>query len=408
VWVRPDTAEDGIKKRKRAKGRRDLARIFVVRRRLPRWAWLLIFVALTAAAYGAVFAKRGTLVDFDVYRTSAVRALDAAPLYRESDGHYQYKYLPAFALVMAPIALVPDAVSEAIWFAACAVLIVVYLRQSVRVVPDRRRSERALIWLTALFLGKGFVKELVFGQTNVLLAVTLLAGLRAGLDHRHLAAGALVGAAVFVKPYAIVFVPWLLVARGITAAGAATVVVVLGLLIPATVYGWSGNLSLLADWYRTVTSTTAPNLLFGENISLATMWAKWIGPGSTATVLAAASGVALLALVAGVVAMRRRVAHPDVLEFGLLLLIVPLISPQGWDYMLLLGAPLLMCVLDRWSEMGRAWRAVTAVSIAIIAFTVFDIVGRTAYRGAMDFSVISVAAIALAVSAAALRWRRLA
>jgi hypothetical protein len=370
-----------------------------VRRRLPRWAWLLIFVALTAAAYGAVFAKRGTLVDFDVYRTSAERALDAAPLYRESDGHYQYKYLPAFALVMAPIALVPDAVSEAIWFAACAVLIVVYLRQSVRVVPDRRRSERALIWLTALFLAKGFVKELVFGQTNVLLAVILLAGLRAGIGHRHLAAGALIGAAVFVKPYAIVFLPWLLVARGLTAAVAATVVVVVGLLMPAAVYGWSGNLSLLADWYRTVTSTTAPNLLFGENISLATMWAKWIEPGSTATALAAASGAAMLALVAGVAAMRR---------LGLLLWLVPLISPQGWDYMLLLGAPLLMCVLDRWREMGRAWRVLTAVSIGIIAFTVFDIVGRTAYRAAMDFSVVSVAAIVLAGSAAALRWRRLA
>ena len=44
------------------------------------------------------------MVDFAVYRTAAARALDAETLYRESDGHYQYKYLPAFAFAMAPFA----------------------------------------------------------------------------------------------------------------------------------------------------------------------------------------------------------------------------------------------------------------------------------------------------------------
>ena len=44
------------------------------------------------------------MVDFEVYRTAAARALDAEPLYRADDGHYQFKYLPAFALAMAPFA----------------------------------------------------------------------------------------------------------------------------------------------------------------------------------------------------------------------------------------------------------------------------------------------------------------
>ena len=41
------------------------------------------------------------------------------------------------------------------------------------------------------------------------------------------------------------------------------------LLAPVVVYGWSGNLGLLREWYRTVTETTTPNLLVGENISFA-------------------------------------------------------------------------------------------------------------------------------------------
>ena len=52
------------------------------------------------------------------------------------------------------------------------------------------------------------------------------------------------------------------------------------------VYGWTGNLDLLAAWFRTVTETTAPNLLVADNISLAAMWAKWIGAGPLAAALA--------------------------------------------------------------------------------------------------------------------------
>jgi len=50
-------------------------------------------------------------------------------------------------------------------------------------------------------------------------------------------------------------------------------VVVAGLLLPIVRYGWGGNLALLAGWYHTVTTSTAPNLLGADNISLAAMWA---------------------------------------------------------------------------------------------------------------------------------------
>ncbi len=60
------------------------------------------------------------MVDFGVYRTAAVRALSGEPLYQAGDGHYQFKYLPAFALAMAPFALVDPEAAKAIWFALSA------------------------------------------------------------------------------------------------------------------------------------------------------------------------------------------------------------------------------------------------------------------------------------------------
>ena len=84
--------------------------------RRRRWRTLILFLAFTALAYGAVRVKRATLVDFAVYHRAAGRVLDAEPLYQPGDGHYQFKYLPAFALAMAPFGLLDAETASAIWF----------------------------------------------------------------------------------------------------------------------------------------------------------------------------------------------------------------------------------------------------------------------------------------------------
>jgi hypothetical protein len=189
---------------------------------------------------------------------------------------------------------------------------------------------------------------------------------------------------------------------------AACAVLVAGLALPAAVYGWTGNLDQMAAWYRTVTTTTAPNLLIPENVSLATMWAKWIGPGLAATRLAVLTIAALVALTLWVVVQRRRAREPSYLEFGLLMLLVPLISPQGWDYVLLLAMPAILCLADRWRDLALPWRAGVAAGIGLMSFTIFDLVGRWLYTHLMAINIISVSAIALAVGLAHLRWRSLA
>ena len=72
--------------------------------------WPALLIALAAAIYLRVERE---MPDFGVYRTAATRALRAEPLYRAEDGHYQFKYLPAFAVAMAPFALLdPDAAKD--------------------------------------------------------------------------------------------------------------------------------------------------------------------------------------------------------------------------------------------------------------------------------------------------------
>jgi hypothetical protein len=365
-------------------------------------------LVILAATFYVVVRHKRDFVDFDVYRTAGVRALAAEPLYRVEDGHYQFKYWPAFALAMAPFAELDPEVGKVVWFGLSVALLAWFVRQSVRALPARRQTATRLLWLTALVMGKFYVKELVNGQTNALLGVMLLGALLTARHNHRVLAGTLIGAAVFVKPYALVLLPWLAVTQGVSAVLACGGVVGAGLLMPAAVYGWSGNLDLLTAWYRTVIHTTAPNLLFPENISLASMWAKWIGPGPTASAMAAATSVAAIGLAIAVWLRRRAVSEPDYLEFGLLLLLVPLLSPQGWDYVLLLATPAVVCLMDRWTVVAMGWRAATGLAIGLMSVTIFDLLGRVLYGRLMMIAIVSVCAIVLAASLAHLRWRSLA
>ena len=368
--------------------------------------WPAAIVVIAAVVYFAKIQKE--MVDFKVYRTAATRAVSGEPLYRESDGHYQYKYLPAFAFAMVPFAGLDEEAAKIVWFAMSVGLLSALIRWAVRSLPERRRPEPVLIWLVILLMGKFYAHELNLGQTNILLGTVLIGALLAAQTDLRGFAGALVAVGVFIKIYAIVLVPWLVLVAGLPGLLVFLGVLVVGLAMPAAIYGWSGNMDLLADWYQTITTTSAPNLLMPENISFATMWAKWIGPGEVSARAAMICGVAVVLLAAWVMRRRKGLYDPSYLEFGLLMLLVPLLSPQGWDYVLLLATPAIVCIVDRAAEMSRAWRVVTWSAIAVMSFTIFDLLGRTLYTRLMALSVVTVAVCVLAVSLSYLRWRELA
>ena len=58
--------------------------------------------------------------------------------------------------------------------------------------------------------------------------------------------------------------------------------------------------------------------------------------------------------------------------------------------------------------MSRAWRVITWSAIAVMSFTIFDVMGRMLYARFMSLSIVTVAAIALAAALAHLRARALA
>lgn len=369
--------------------------------------WLVVIAALAAAMY-VVIRQTRDLTDFEVYRTAGTRLLHAEPLYRAEDGHFVFKYLPAFAFGVVPFAVMGPETAKVVWFALAFALLVAFVAGSVRALPNRRRALGPLVALTLVVVARLAIRELSLGQTNVLLGALLVAAFSATARGARTVAGTLVGLATFVKPYAILLAPWLAATMGAGALAAAAAAIAAGLALPAVVYGWNGNLDLLAAWFRTVTETTAPNMLLPENVSIVSAWAKWIGAGPLAAGLAVATVLGLIGLAALVLVRREPVSSPAYLEFALLLLLIPLLTPQGWDYMLLLGTPAILCLLDRWRELARPWQALVATALVVIALPMREVFGLSITRQAMGAGILTVAALVLVAALVQLRLRRAA
>ena len=367
---------------------------------------LLACVVLTLLAALFAFKISAKMPDFEVYWRSAIRAASAEPLYRAEDGHYQFKYLPAAAVLAIPLGALPLGAAKALWFGISCGLLVGLVALSIALLPVRRRPVWYLAVVAVVAMAKFFGHELVLGQANLLLATVAAGAVYLLQRHRDALAGALVAFAVVVKPYALILVPWLGARpRAATLAGAG---IAAALILPAVLYGFDGNVAQHRAWWATVTDSTAPNLLNPDNVSLAAMYAKWLGPGGRAAWLALATAVVLLAAAAFVFARRRGLLFPESLEAALLLTLMPLLSPQGWDYVFLVSTPAIVLLANYEDLLPRALRALTIVAVATIAFSLFDVMGRRAYAAFMSVSAISLCYLVVIAALCALRLRRAA
>ncbi len=138
------------------------------------------------------------------------------------------------------------------------------------------------------------------------------------------------------------------------------------------------------------------------------MWGKWWRPEAAPLALTAASSAAVFAIAGAAVAMRRRVRAPEGLEYAAFAFLVPLLSPQGWDYVLLLGLPGYMCLVDRWRDTAWPWRAVMIGGLAVTSFAIYDVMRRPLYMFVVNSGVTTLGALALLVCLLRLRWRALA
>ena len=376
----------------------------------PSRQWRIAGIAALAVIATVVFVFKvsGTMPDFEVYWRAAVRASAAEPLYRPEDGHWQFKYLPGFAVLAAPLGAMALPTVSGLWFGLSVFLLVSLLRLSVTLLPEQRKTTAALVTVTVVAMGKFYARELGLGQVNLLFAVTVAGAVLAMRRHREGLAGVLIAASLLLKPYGVILLPWL-VARGrLRALGAAALGLIVVLILPVPLYGIDGTIELHRAWWHTVVSTTAPNLVTPENVSWLAMYTRWFGEGRWPAVFTVATMASAGGLGLWVWRTRRHVAFPEGLEAGLLLLLIPFVSPQGWDYVLLVGTPAIVLfandldLLPRW----LAWAAL--IALCAVGLAIYDVMSRPGYLWFHNMSAVAVCYLLVMGALVVLRIRRVA
>jgi hypothetical protein len=369
----------------------------------------LVAVCIAAATALYVFKVSPKMADFEVYWRAGVRAAAGEPLYRIEDGHYQFKYLPAFAVLVSPLTLLPLGVARALWYVVSLSSLVGLVATSLRLWSATRHRTWLIAVLTVIVMGKFYGRELLLGQANAMFALVCVAALLAVIRGRDGVAGALVAAGVVLKPYGLLLAPWLIVRRRWRAVTSLLVGLLAAVCLPLVRYSAGDVITLHEQWWTTVRDTTAPNLLSADNVSWLAMYTKWMGsesrwPGPLWLATIAIVCVALLQMWRH----RAHVARPEALEGATLLLLVPLVSPQGWDYVLLLATPVVVCLLTFGRDLPARMRAATFAALAIIGLTYYDVIGRSAYGVFMMASGITLATFVLLAALYVLRQHHVA
>ncbi len=198
------------------------------------------------------------------------------PRFRERN----FRYLPAFAVLMAPLGLLPPRAAGTLWALGNAAAFVLILWVSFRLCR-RLGARRTLFWVPVLFALRYGWDNLSLGQVNPLVILCALAGIHLVEKGRDAAGGLLTGLGAAVK-----FTPLILVAvYAVRGRGRAAVFSILGLLLfavvlPGAVLG-PGRLIRLTEtvWHRqgeALVVRAEQEDVPGE--SLKAMWYRIAGP----------------------------------------------------------------------------------------------------------------------------------
>jgi alpha-1,2-mannosyltransferase len=371
-----------------------------------RRALVAVLLALLAVTTYTLRIHKG-MVDFGVNYRAGQRLLAGETLYQTADGHFMFKYLPVSALVYLPLGLLPIESAKATWFGISVAALIWSFALVHALVPLPHRPY--LLGVSALVLAKYFLHELSLGQINILVTLLLLLATRAlsrETATRHDAtAGVLAGIATGLKPYAALFLPYYVLKRNWVAVAAGMATLAVALIVPAIFYGVRGNIRVLSEWAVTLTQSTPALLTNNDNVSVLAFFAKWLGP-TTRAAIAGAIGLAVLALLTLAVIHRGgKSRERSVLECALLLTLIPLISPLGWDYTFVSSLLAVALLVNTFDVFPRTGQMILALNFAVIALAVFDLLGRHIYAAFMQWSVTTLNFLVVVVALAYVRFR---
>lgn len=361
-----------------------------------------------------LFRVKNDMVDFQVNYEAGKRLRLAETPYRFEDGHYMFKYLPSSAFLYLPLSYLPLDLAKGIWYFFIILCSLALIRLSFLLVPSTTEKSKWLMVIPPLILIKYFLREIDLGQINTVVTLILLIMAwyldRQTNERSHnedIYAGLLWGLAVALKPYALIFLPYFLLKGKWRILLSGMCILSIAIFTPSLYYGLKGNFIVLNEWISTLSQSTPTLLTTWDNISIIAFFNKWTGDSNLSLVLTVIFLSVLAFLVLLLMILGKRLEKAAILECSVLLILIPLASPLGWDYNLLMSILGIMIVVHYFPYYTKIWRIVLVCNFLIIFFSVYDIIGKDLYSTFMSLSLTTLNFLVLIGYLAFLRLKKI-
>lgn len=383
---------------------------------------------LVAKGEGEIWPK-----DFEVFYKAGERAAAGEDLYRPvEDGFYRYKYSPAAALMFIPLTLMPLWVAGVVFRVALIPVFLLGLYLAMRIADpsfpqsgkvDRESSDAQLInrtvLLAALVLSMHYYSELTLGQVNQIVIVAGLGvALLIGRSQWPWLASALLAASVYIKPFLLIFLPYLVLRRRWRELAGFALFSGILFLLPAFFYRNRGFIGQTRGWMSTLADQVRAGREIAEagNHTLASFITRLthLGPvleGQwTATVCRIAVLLALALLVLWLLRRGSGMDNREALDFALLMLTVPLLiylSENGFG-LAELAVVVLLVNAGKFNGLGRT-ALVAGLALLWVGTLVSQISGHVVdpvLSVVHDWSLITAGTLALFLLLCLSRYRQ--
>jgi len=289
--------------------------------------------------------RRG-MNDFNVVHRAGTRILHKENLYNFQDGHYLYKYSPFFALLVAPIGLLPRSVAGFFWLLGMCVCLFFVIKMAKKMIIGDKPPPAYFYLLSLLLASKFLVREITLGQTDFLIFLLIFLSLYFVQHEKEFLAGIFLALSILIKPTSLIFIPYFLYKRRFRLTVSAITMSLVLLLVPSFVYGFWGNMNLLSGW-KTIMSVSSPPLLANDmNQSIFAFFYRLFTSAPyevnilnlSYTAVNALIYVTIISLFISLLFLNRKsklieesfVHHKESVEYALLFTFMALFSPLGW------------------------------------------------------------------------------
>ena len=344
--------------------------------RLAQLAWLAVGVYLIALSIAAVLRTQG---DFNIYYRAGARVLHGETIYRLDESNH-FLYAPIFAIFFAPFAALPIRAAQLAWYLISAVSIVALIIGSSRMLLGRKhRLEAALIVVPVILAARFINNNIEHGQINLPTLALAVWAIILGEEDRSMVSGAMLAAAILIKPFAILAALFLLLERRLLSILFSIVFGIVLMLAPMAVFGARGTIDRTTGYLQVVGSMTDRYTLMITNQSASSAIARLMsigaGPGANPSHLALYAGTVFeLGLIAAVVIWflrcdesTRSGFRPHRFQLAALFCIMPSMVPISWkSYYAALLVPYMLLTFVLWS--GRPINTPTpTLTMALVA-----------------------------------------